>query len=106
MAYEPTWESVSTHPLPEWYDDAKLGIFLHWGLYSVPGWAPQGRTRNRRGLGSRDLGGCAEQGVAKNRHAAAQAAMHIRNDRCGSMGLASKGGTGASRRERRTRVSA
>lgn len=41
MAYEPTWESVSTHPLPEWYDDAKLGIFLHWGLYSVPGWAPQ-----------------------------------------------------------------
>jgi alpha-L-fucosidase len=39
--YEPTWESVGTHPLPEWYDDAKLGVFLHWGLYSVPGWAPQ-----------------------------------------------------------------
>lgn len=39
--YEPTWESVSTHPLPGWYDDAKLGVFLHWGLYSVPGWAPQ-----------------------------------------------------------------
>ena len=39
--YEPTWESVATHPLPRWYDDAKLGIFLHWGLYSVPGWAPQ-----------------------------------------------------------------
>jgi alpha-L-fucosidase len=39
--YEPTWESVGTHPLPQWYDDAKLGIFLHWGLYSVPGWAPQ-----------------------------------------------------------------
>jgi alpha-L-fucosidase len=41
MTYEPTWDSVSTHPLPDWYDDAKLGIFLHWGLYSVPGWAPQ-----------------------------------------------------------------
>lgn len=27
-------------PLPRWYDDAKLGIFVHWGLYSVPGWAP------------------------------------------------------------------
>ena len=27
--------------LPTWYDDAKLGVFLHWGLYSVPGWAPQ-----------------------------------------------------------------
>jgi len=39
--YEPTWESVSAHPLPQWYDEAKLGIFLHWGLYSVPGWAPQ-----------------------------------------------------------------
>ena len=39
--YEPTWDSVSTHPVPQWYDDAKLGIFLHWGLYSVPGWAPQ-----------------------------------------------------------------
>ena len=39
--YAPTWGSVSTHPLPDWYDDAKLGIFIHWGLYSVPGWAPQ-----------------------------------------------------------------
>ena len=39
--YEPTWHSVASHPLPQWFDDAKLGIFLHWGLYSVPGWAPQ-----------------------------------------------------------------
>ena len=39
--YTPSWESVATHPLPGWYDDAKLGVFLHWGLYSVPGWAPQ-----------------------------------------------------------------
>ncbi|MBU3751778.1 MAG: alpha-L-fucosidase [Mycobacterium sp.] len=39
--YDPSWESVGTHPLPGWYDDVKLGIFLHWGLYSVPGWAPQ-----------------------------------------------------------------
>ena len=39
--YEGTWESVRTHPLPEWYDDAKLGVFLHWGPYSVPGWAPR-----------------------------------------------------------------
>jgi alpha-L-fucosidase len=39
--YESSWESVAEHPLPGWYDDAKLGIFLHWGLYSVPGWAPQ-----------------------------------------------------------------
>jgi alpha-L-fucosidase len=38
--YEPTLESLNQHAVPEWYDDAKLGIFVHWGLYSVPGWAP------------------------------------------------------------------
>ena len=38
--YEPTWESLDTHPVPEWYHDAKLGIFVHWGVYSVPAWAP------------------------------------------------------------------
>ncbi len=40
MQYEPTWESVGQHPVPAWFHDAKLGIFVHWGLYSVPGWAP------------------------------------------------------------------
>jgi alpha-L-fucosidase len=38
--YQASIESLNTHPLPQWYDDAKLGIFIHWGLYSVPGWAP------------------------------------------------------------------
>ncbi len=38
--YVPTQESLANHPLPTWYDDAKLGIFIHWGLYSVPAWAP------------------------------------------------------------------
>jgi len=38
--YEATLESLNRHPLPQWYADAKLGIFIHWGLYSVPGWAP------------------------------------------------------------------
>jgi len=41
VQYEPTWESVRQHPLPAWYEDAKLGVFIHWGLYSVPGWGPQ-----------------------------------------------------------------
>jgi alpha-L-fucosidase len=40
VKYEPTIESLNTHPLPAWYANAKLGIFVHWGLYSVPGWAP------------------------------------------------------------------
>jgi alpha-L-fucosidase len=38
--YEPSLDSLNRHPLPQWYADAKLGIFVHWGLYSVPGWAP------------------------------------------------------------------
>jgi len=37
--YRPTLESVKTHSLPDWYDDCKLGIFIHWGLYSVPAWS-------------------------------------------------------------------
>jgi hypothetical protein len=38
--YEPTLGSLNQHLLPQWYADAKLGIFVHGGLYSVPGWAP------------------------------------------------------------------
>ena len=35
-AYEPTWDSLAQHRCPEWYRDAKFGIYFHWGLYSVP----------------------------------------------------------------------
>lgn len=38
--YFATWESVKSHTVPDWYDDCKLGIFVHWGAYSVPAWAP------------------------------------------------------------------
>ena len=34
--YQPTWDSLNSRPLPKWYDQAKFGIFLHWGVYSVP----------------------------------------------------------------------
>lgn len=34
--YQATWESLDSRPLPSWYDDAKFGIFMHWGLYAVP----------------------------------------------------------------------
>ncbi|XP_023212401.1 tissue alpha-L-fucosidase-like [Centruroides sculpturatus] len=34
--YQPNWESLDSRPLPEWFDKSKIGIFLHWGLYSVP----------------------------------------------------------------------
>lgn len=36
VTYEPTWESLDKRPIPQWFQDAKFGIFLHWGLYSVP----------------------------------------------------------------------
>jgi alpha-L-fucosidase len=39
MSYSPTRESLASHEAPDWFHDAKLGIFVHWGLYSVPGWA-------------------------------------------------------------------
>ncbi|MDR2085290.1 MAG: alpha-L-fucosidase [Bacteroidales bacterium] len=33
---EPNWESIKARPYPQWFSDSKLGIFIHWGLYSVP----------------------------------------------------------------------
>jgi alpha-L-fucosidase len=35
-AWEATWESLDSRPLPSWYDEAKFGIFIHWGVFSVP----------------------------------------------------------------------
>ncbi|EFN72603.1 Plasma alpha-L-fucosidase [Camponotus floridanus] len=34
--YVPTWSSLDSRPLPPWYDEAKFGIFIHWGVFSVP----------------------------------------------------------------------
>lgn len=34
--YTPDWESIDSRPLPSWYDESKFGIFLHWGVFSVP----------------------------------------------------------------------
>lgn len=44
MKFKPEMDSIRTHTVPQWYDDCKLGIFIHWGLYSVPAWAyPSGK---------------------------------------------------------------
>ena len=40
-AYQPNWDSLRSHRTPEWFRDAKLGIFVCWGVYSVPAWAPK-----------------------------------------------------------------
>ncbi|MDD6799713.1 MAG: alpha-L-fucosidase [Firmicutes bacterium] len=42
MIYENNWASLNSRPVPEWFGDAKFGIFIHWGLYSVPAYARRG----------------------------------------------------------------
>ena len=39
MTYAPTLQSLNAHPVPEWFEDAKFGIFIHWGLFSIPAFA-------------------------------------------------------------------
>lgn len=60
--YEATWESIrKNYRTPEWFKDAKFGIFIHWGVYSVPAsgseWYPKhmynamsGEHRRRWGI--------------------------------------------------------
>ena len=38
--YLPDWASIDSRPSPQWFVDAKFGIFIHWGVYSVPAWGP------------------------------------------------------------------
>lgn len=44
--YKDTWESLSQYRVPEWYKDSKFGIFIHWGLYSVPAYGSEWYSRN------------------------------------------------------------
>jgi alpha-L-fucosidase len=45
QTYQPTGESIDSRPVPEWFEDAKFGIFIHWGLYSVPAFSPTKRDK-------------------------------------------------------------
>lgn len=40
--YDPNWESLDSRPVAPWFEDAKFGIFIHYGPYSVPAWSPKG----------------------------------------------------------------
>ncbi len=42
QAYTADGASLKTHEAPDWYDDAKFGIFIHWGVYSVPAFSRVG----------------------------------------------------------------
>ncbi|KAL4629473.1 tissue alpha-L-fucosidase-like [Arapaima gigas] len=39
--YRPDWDSLDARPLPAWFDDAKLGVFVHWGVFAVPGYGSE-----------------------------------------------------------------
>jgi alpha-L-fucosidase len=43
QTYTADWASLDARPIPQWFTDAKFGIFIHWGVYSVPAWAPVGK---------------------------------------------------------------
>ena len=53
--YEAEWESLSAHETPRWFRDAKLGIFIHWGIYSVPAFANEWYSRNMYQQGTREF---------------------------------------------------
>ena len=44
--YEPNWESLDSRSNPPWYDEAKFGIFMHWGVYSVPSFGSEWFWKN------------------------------------------------------------
>ena len=51
--YTATWASVDKHnPAPEWFQDAKFGIYFHWGVYSVPAFGSEWYPRNMYNNGS------------------------------------------------------
>jgi len=46
------WQSLAKHEIPEWFRDAKLGIYAHWGVYSVPAFGSEWYPRNMYREGS------------------------------------------------------
>ncbi|MBO4415852.1 MAG: alpha-L-fucosidase [Lachnospiraceae bacterium] len=53
--YKDTWESLSQYRVPEAYKDLKFGIFIHWGIFSVPAFANEWYSRNMYIEGSREF---------------------------------------------------
>src|SRR5215469_18265337 len=50
--FQADWSSLAAYRVPEWFRDAKFGIFLHWGVYSVPAFANEWYSRNMYVKGS------------------------------------------------------
>ncbi len=56
QTYQPNWESLDKRPTPQWFKDSKFGIFIHWGVYAVPGWSTKGNYAEwyQQGLQTKD----------------------------------------------------
>ena len=52
--YDDTWDSLCEHPTPRWYEKGKFGIFIHWGVYSVPAFGNEWYPRYMYQKGSRE----------------------------------------------------
>ena len=52
--YTDTWDSLCEHPTPKWYARDKFGIFIHWGVYSVPAFGNEWYPRNMYIKGSKE----------------------------------------------------
>jgi alpha-L-fucosidase len=53
--FQPTWESLERYTVPEWYLNGKFGIFIHWGVYSVPAFGNEWYPRNMYVQGSKEF---------------------------------------------------
>lgn len=53
--FQPTWESLERYTVPAWYLDGKFGIFIHWGVYSVPAFGNEWYPRNMYVQGSKEF---------------------------------------------------
>ncbi len=53
--FVPTWDSLEKFQVPAWYRDAKFGIFIHWGIYSVPAFANEWYARNMYMKGTKEF---------------------------------------------------
>ncbi len=44
--YQDNWDSMFGRTMPKWMQDAKFGIFIHWGIFSVPSFSNEWYSRN------------------------------------------------------------
>jgi alpha-L-fucosidase len=53
--FAPSWDSLAKFRTPTWYEDAKFGVFIHWGVYSVPAFGNEWYPRNMYKKGEKEF---------------------------------------------------